>query len=480
VTRSLAPLRRYAPPLAGLLLAAGAGACTSTVWFGRSPDRAHLAEVLALGAQQWVRLDGQPQVRFQAIGVESLRFSPDGRRLAYPARRHGRWVLIVDGLAGRAWDGIGEVRFSPDSRRVAYGALLGARWRIVCDDRSGPEVDAVLAGSLSFSSDGRRLAYAAAVGDERRVVLDDRPGPAYRGIARLAFDGTRLRYVARAIDGARLVVDGREGPAFADITEVAPAVASGRLAYLARTGAGMVAVVDDEPGPLQDELAALRWSADGKHLAFAARRGERAQVILDGVEGPLFEGIRFQTLAFTGSGKLLYVARERGRYRVVHDRAAGPALDDVDLPAAGPGERWGYIGRTGRRFRVVIDGRIAGEHDWAGDLSFGADGTALYAIGRGRDRAVVHGDRVHPLQVLVEGTLLWSRDGRHWACLSGDRRRRELFLSVDGLGRRPFDLRELIGAAAHGAGGALRDWVRAELEASTVGWGSGRTGPRSP
>lgn len=457
----------------GLLLCVCCGlACTSTVWYGRSPDRRHLVEVIARGQEQRVRRDSRLDPAFEAIGVESLSFDPDGRRVAYPARRGDRWMLVVDGVPGRPWDGIGEVRFSPDGRRVAYGALEGTRWQVVCDGRVGPVADAVLAGSLTFTLDGRHLAHVIARGEEHRVVMDGRLGPAYRAIGQLAFEGDRLRYVARGARGVHLVVDEREGPPFSAITQVAWSPEGRRRAYLARTASGAVAVVDGKPGPPHDGAAGLLFSRDGRHVAYAAQCGARARVMIDGVEGPLFDGVRVQTLAFTGRGALLYVAHERGWYRVVHDGTAGPPFEEIDRPAVGPRvNRWGYVARRGRRYEVVVDGMTVGEYDWAGDLTFGPDGAQRYVVARGGQRAVVHQGHQHPLDVVVEGTLVVSRDGRHWACLAGDRHRRELFVSVDGAERRPFDLQELVGAVAHGSGRAelLRQWISAELEAATSG-----------
>ncbi|HOK09764.1 MAG TPA: hypothetical protein PLJ10_08900, partial [Candidatus Hydrogenedens sp.] len=85
----------------------------------------------------------------------SLIFSPDSRRVAYSAKRGDKWVVVVDGVEGKEYDGIGagSLIFSPDSRRVAYSAKRGGKWVVVVDGVEGKEYGVVLTGSnLVFDS----------------------------------------------------------------------------------------------------------------------------------------------------------------------------------------------------------------------------------------------------------------------------------------------------------------------------------------
>ncbi len=85
--------------LAAVALTLLASACSPrVVWYGKSQGRAHEAIVLEDAGGQRVRLDGKDGRSYLGIGVEALSFSPDGRRLAYAARRAAGWVVVVDGV----------------------------------------------------------------------------------------------------------------------------------------------------------------------------------------------------------------------------------------------------------------------------------------------------------------------------------------------------------------------------------------------
>jgi len=48
-------------------------------------------------------------------GIQSLIFSPDGKRKAFAARTGKKWSVVVDGQAGFAYDQVVGPAFSPDA-----------------------------------------------------------------------------------------------------------------------------------------------------------------------------------------------------------------------------------------------------------------------------------------------------------------------------------------------------------------------------
>ena len=79
------------------------------------------------------------------------------------ARRGGKWLVVVDGVEGKEYDGIGKgtLVFSPDSKRVAYEAQRGGKWLVVVDGVEGKEYDGIVEGTLVFSPDSKRVAYVS-------------------------------------------------------------------------------------------------------------------------------------------------------------------------------------------------------------------------------------------------------------------------------------------------------------------------------
>jgi len=69
--------------------------------------------------------------------------------------------MIIDGLAGPQWDGIGNGPvFSPDGKHTAYWAKKGQKWLMVLDGTAGPEFDQFIANRPVFLLDGT-LEYLA-------------------------------------------------------------------------------------------------------------------------------------------------------------------------------------------------------------------------------------------------------------------------------------------------------------------------------
>ena len=141
---------------AGLLLCLCAallpGCLSSVVWYGKSPDRRRAVRVVEQCGAQFLELDGEEGPDFEGIGLEGVAFSPDSRRLAYPARVDGGWTAVVDGRRGEVWDGIGPAVWSPDGEHIAYAAERGSAWRVVSDGRPGPAFESILEGSLTRPS----------------------------------------------------------------------------------------------------------------------------------------------------------------------------------------------------------------------------------------------------------------------------------------------------------------------------------------
>jgi WD40 repeat protein len=153
--------------------------------------------------------DVVPNVR---AGVESLSFSPDGRRLASTASDHIRVWDVADGrllseIPAGFW--LVRVAYSPDGRRIAAGGW-GFSVRI-WDADSGREVMS-LSGhqarvlDLAFSPDGRTLATAS---EDRTVRLwnlnTGQDVAVFRGheagVGAVAFDRRGWRVVSAGGDG---------------------------------------------------------------------------------------------------------------------------------------------------------------------------------------------------------------------------------------------------------------------------------------
>jgi hypothetical protein len=154
-----------------------------------------------------VVVDGKVGRKWDWVFDGSITFSPDGKRMAFAAKRFGAALVVVDNTSGPPYDGIGSIAFSPDSKRIAYGAQRGEAWCVVVDGIPGRDYDWLAAGP-SFSPDSRHVIYVAdrlmqSHPKQEFIVLDDVEGQPYqwvRGLPRFSPDSSRLAYIAAAAD----------------------------------------------------------------------------------------------------------------------------------------------------------------------------------------------------------------------------------------------------------------------------------------
>ena len=423
--------------LAAILLC---GCAPNLVWCLRSPDHRTRVEIRERGGEQCVRVASRLDGCYPGVGSRELVFSPDSRHLAYPVERGGRWSVVRDGRSGREWDGVAGLVFSPESGRLAYAALDGAEWRVVVDETPGKPFDSLVAGSLAFDVTGRRLVYAAVRAGLVHAVIDGGTGPGYDAIESLRFspDGTRCASVARRAGKGVLVADGVEAAPGDALPEFVFSSAAARLACVVQDDAGwFVREEGSSAGPYRFARSLAYRPADDS-LCYVARCAE---------------------------GEAVFVGRERGMW-----------CDSIQAPVFGrTTNRFGYIARRNGQSLVVLDGAVVKTEPRASDLVISPDGSRFVFIAdRGGEVSVVDDRTERAFDLLIDGSLVFVRDGRRWACLAGDRARRRLFIVVEGVPeRRAFDWNEITrltrqASLDHGAivGGAgiLREWIAAEAE----------------
>jgi len=149
-----------------------------------SPDGKHWACAFAFKA---VLHDG----KVVGSGYERIhqpRFSLDGAHLAYTAKKNGAWIVVVDGKEIARYHEAGWVTLSPDGRRLAFVArrAKGGKQFVVIDGTAGKAYDRIEGATLNFGLDGRAVSYVARVGergDEGFLVIEGHEGSRFDRIA---------------------------------------------------------------------------------------------------------------------------------------------------------------------------------------------------------------------------------------------------------------------------------------------------------
>jgi WD40 repeat protein len=223
------------------------------------------------------------------VDGDSIRFSPDGSRLAFIAARGpdlAEEVMVLDGVEGKAHRHIARVYgFSPDGKHFAYvGDGKVIRDGVADKGRIG-------VWKMSFSPDGSRLVVAGVRNHRPVVVVDgvevkETANRIDRHVAiRFSPGGAHLAFAGRQ----SVFLDGVEGKRYAEVLADSLCFSpdGGRVAYVAARRLGRYLVATDTgEGEEYDEIlqGSLAFSPDGKHVAYVARRGAKWVLVVDGVE----------------------------------------------------------------------------------------------------------------------------------------------------------------------------------------------------
>jgi WD40 repeat protein len=361
--------------------------------------------------------------------VRSVAYSPDGLRLA-SASDDGT-AKVWDAKSGKllrtiadrdsSVSGVSTVRFSPDGKRLA-GAIQDDTTVRIWDTTTGRQVYALKGHTanvtrLVFSSDGERLATASEdhtvklwEADTGRELLTFRGHG--DGVAGVAFspDGTHLasagydhtvRVWSLASGLLRFKIAGHGAP----VTDVAYSPDGHRIAttsldgtiklWSAEGGHAALAIRPATP------IAGLVFSPDGKYLAGHDGRQPKEVVVLDAAtakEVRAFQGHAMQVaaVAYAPDGK----------------RLASLSLDNTVRV---------WDARTGKAIRTLrLGGKPAGVVDGRG-LAFSPDGKRLAAAASTETVKVwdaATGRELHDFHQPAE-SVAFSPDARRLAC-AGD------------------------------------------------------------
>lgn len=402
-----------------------------------SPDGDHLAIVAPKGSRQVLLIDGVEGPLFDEIPMNfawstyrgssgSMTFSATGGRSAYVGRRGGDFIAVVDGkeavtlstpaiLQGINYGNTTGWRFAfnRDGSRLAYGAMTGpGTWVMVVDGVNSPAYRAV--DFTQTALNGKRLVYVAQTADQKwHAVVDGKPGPAYDGISglKLTPDGAHYAYLAfkpgTGPQRAVAVIDGVEGPAWFSVGDLEQAP-DGRVAYQAGTKQGDASGRGGEEKVFVGDFSVSNTLKYNVSFYDKDRIGHRL-------------GSASQRIAWSPDGKrFAYIQRNPpnpGVTVMVNGKAMGPTwLAAEELLWSPDGARLSYQGNSPTGTFAVVDGQELGGYTWVKEFQWSPDGKryVFQAAGTGGG-VIVDGKEQPKTRGLVDGSILFSPDGKHLA-----------------------------------------------------------------
>lgn len=173
----------------------------------------------------------------------------------YKIKKDDKWVYVINGQEGAAYDQVENLTFGLDGKRVAYSAVLDGQVYLVIDNISKvvPYKQIV---SIVFSPDGNRIAYVADNGEVFVVVIDDKLSKGYKEIGTLGTENgqayiifspnsEKIAYKVVTEEGAFVVVNQQEGRIYDDISDFQFSDDSKQFSYQAESGVHKITVINN-------------------------------------------------------------------------------------------------------------------------------------------------------------------------------------------------------------------------------------------
>lgn len=311
------------------------------------------------------------QIDYSSWIGNTLRVSPDNRRVAYANRAGNRVCMVLDGKAGKNYDRVSPLVFSPDSKRVAYVAMLENKVFVVVDGEEKKQYDSLGTnrgigsvrmygpggnsdslvsyaaggpirkdeGTLTFSTDSKRVAYVAMVQAGASLVVDEKEGRLYNGIGEPIFSPdtghVAYRAVLAGLNRWCMVIDDKEGNKYPDCTNPIFSPDSSRIAYAGKAGNKWFVIVDGNEQKRYDKVGYPLFTADSQRVAYVTKLGDKQFVVVDGIEEKKYDFVG--GLIFSPNSKrIVYVAKEGGKYFVVVEGKEGKKYDSIGTPFFSP------------------------------------------------------------------------------------------------------------------------------------------------
>jgi hypothetical protein len=363
----------------------------------------HVAFAARIGRRWVVIHDGAMSAKWDGIG--ELQLSADNR-LVYIAERGGGWHVVTGTAAGPRVDAVLRGTLTIAGSHVAYVAVVGSKTHVVIDGVRGEPFDGI--GQLSLTAEGRS-AYAARRGLDAYAVVGGVLDPRCDGVALLTLGPRgRVAYAASLGDASHLVLDGVIGATVDSVKDIVFRDDGAHVAWISRVGSLDVLALDDAPiaawPARRGSKLAFRPTAAGRQgpgLAYVLTTEHGEQLVVDGTHGPLFDEVR--TPVWSRDGRIAYAARRGARWLIVDGDREHDAGDAVGDPVFA-GKRIAFAGRRGTRGYVVVDG-ITFPFDlvFEDSVAFSADGARWGAVAGDRAREqlfiVIDGTRRVPVAV---------------------------------------------------------------------------------
>jgi WD40 repeat protein len=288
----------------------------------------------------------------------------------------------------------------------------------------------VFNNSFTYSNNLRRVACRIKINNKQLVAVNGINGRGFDSVCVPVFnnDGSHYAYAAR--EGLKwfIMVDEKEFVVLnTDTSVVALLFATNEKVpvYVINSHQQYFAVVNNKISEPYDFINAntFSFSADGYKVAYVAQKGNKSTIVFDGKENYLFDRVGFPVISADGK-HIIYSAFDSGKSIVVLDTIKSQHYESTASTIFGDasGLHCAYVVDSNKNQFVFVNGIKAGAYGLVHTLCYNSNGSRLvYGIDASPGNsgfnqfAIVDGKKEGPFETVVEGSFVFSPDGKHLA-----------------------------------------------------------------
>jgi Tol biopolymer transport system component len=332
--------------------------------------------------KMWVQVNNTKQADYQGI-AEGLSFSPDGK-VVYRANNGGTWLAIVGGApAGPGMLAVGIPAFSPDGKKMAYDARRATSARTDATSATvfvGGQKEGEWAGCgpCFWSGDGSTVAHQVRIGKPGTptrpfhtvdsVCVGGKPGPEYDHVSNPYFapKGKMMAYKAQTGPTWAMVVDGKPQDSYPDVGEPHFSDDGKGIAYRAGTSGKYNIIINGKKSSMEyQSVSDPSWSPDNKTVTFVVTDEKGEYIVYGEQKTETYSRVYPPVFSADGTHMAFGARSTNGKYMVVMDDKSGPAeFEAIGTMVISPdGKHVAFAGQWNFRWSCVVDHGRGSPHD---------------------------------------------------------------------------------------------------------------------
>ncbi len=403
-----------------------------------SNDKNHIAYKQLSGHKQYAIIDGRKGKGYDS--TMNIVFSPDGKKVAYAAKKGKKWIAVVNGqelntVMGKAI--IKYLLFSPDSKKLLYILKSGKKMILFVNGVAGPAFDEINENSITFSKNGQSMAYCVQKGNQQAVVFNGKISAWYQqvGFPVLSNTGKRIGFWAIDKEVAFSIIDNKKGNTYDQIFIIAFGKDDKNVAYYAKKNGKYYVIADGIQSEEYEHVHSLMFSPDGERLAYAIESHKKNEeefnhaVIIDGKTMKTYETVVEGSFLFSADSKhFAYEVEWHDEFFVINDGAEGKRYEDImqiTMTYSPDNNRIAFAFEKDGKRHVSIDGIVSEGYDDVYAILFSPDSKNIaYAVKENNQDFVVFNNKKSKAysNILGQGSFVFDNPNTiHFFATQGEK-----------------------------------------------------------